>query len=145
MTNKISRRSATYLFCVSVLLTTAAQLLFRSAMLRSELALGDPSIDAVALLSSLPPEAVGLLMLGLLCYTISMLAWIPALSRFDVSVAYPVLSITYILVYLGAVNIPSLHESASLLKGLGIGVIVLGVSLVATSSGESAETRHTRH
>jgi multidrug transporter EmrE-like cation transporter len=68
---------------------------------------------------------------GLSCYVISVVVWIMALSRVPVSVAYPMLSIGYI------VNAFIAHfwfgEALAAQKLLGIGFIVVGVVLVARS------------
>jgi undecaprenyl phosphate-alpha-L-ara4N flippase subunit ArnF len=134
---RVSRRAAAQLFAASVVLTTVAQLAFKVAMQQTNALAGDGGLDALASLISLPGPAVTLLAIGLLCYGLSMLAWIAALTRFDVSVAYPALSISYVLVYIAAVYLPWLHETASLMKLMGIVTIVAGVSLVAVSGDRS--------
>ena len=69
---------------------------------------------------------------GMMCYAISLVVWIMALSRVPVSIAYPMLSIGYvvnaIVAYLW------LGEAVNATLMLGIGVIVLGVFIVARSS-----------
>lgn len=77
---------------------------------------------------------VGLLWViaGIVCYGIAMLVWIYVLGHFELSVAYPLLSLGYILVYLGAVLWPRIGESFTLGKTAGIVLIMLGVALVAT-------------
>lgn len=69
---------------------------------------------------------------GIVCYGIAMLVWIYVLGHFELSVAYPLLSVGYILVYLGAVLWPQIGESFTLGKTAGIVLIMLGVALVAT-------------
>jgi multidrug transporter EmrE-like cation transporter len=68
---------------------------------------------------------------GVACYMVSLLVWIMGLSRVPVSVAYPMLSLGYVI------NAVAAHylfgEAVSLSRGLGIGFIVLGVWLVARS------------
>lgn len=68
---------------------------------------------------------------GLLCYVISVVAWIVALSRVDVSIAYPMLSIGYVVNALLATWL--FGETVSVQRWLGIAVILLGVTLVARS------------
>lgn len=68
---------------------------------------------------------------GLSCYMISVLVWIIGLSRVDVTVAYPMLSIGYILNALGAWYF--LGEIVSAQRLLAIGVIIIGVVLLARS------------
>jgi len=69
---------------------------------------------------------------GIVCYGIAMLVWIYVLGHFELSVAYPLLSVGYILVYVGAVLWPRIGESFTLEKTAGIVLIMLGVALVAT-------------
>jgi undecaprenyl phosphate-alpha-L-ara4N flippase subunit ArnF len=134
---RVSRRAAAQLFAASVVLTTVAQLAFKVAMQQTHTVAGDSGLDVLASLIALPAPAVTLLATGLFCYGLSLLAWIAALTRFDVSVAYPALSISYVLVYLGAVYLPWLHETTSLMKLMGIVTIVTGVTLVAISGDRS--------
>ena len=54
-----------------------------------------------------------------------------ALSRTDVSIAYPMVSIGYVLTAIAAWQL--LGESLSAMRVAGIGVIILGVVMVARS------------
>jgi multidrug transporter EmrE-like cation transporter len=69
--------------------------------------------------------------LGAACYVVSLFVWIVGLSRVPVSMAYPLLSVGYV------VNAVAAHylfgESVTLTRWLGIGFIVVGVWLVARS------------
>ena len=131
---QLTPRIAAYLIALSVLLISCAQLLFRYVMQYLDISGGIFVGGVDGPLAALTAGDVALLALGVLLYTSSMLCWIFALSRFEVSLAYPLLSISYILVYVGAVFLPGLGESASLSKLLGIAVIALGVA--AISAGE---------
>ncbi len=66
---------------------------------------------------------------GLFLYGISVIVWILALSRVDVSIAYPMLSIGYIVNAL--IAWAWLGEVLSTARVLGIGVIVVGVIILA--------------
>lgn len=68
---------------------------------------------------------------GLSCYVISVVVWIIGLSRVDVSIAYPMLSIGYIVNALGAWYF--LGEVMSMQKILAIGIIIIGVALLVKS------------
>jgi len=68
-------------------------------------------------------------LLGLACYGVSLVVWIAALTRVPVTVAYPMLSIGYIINALIARY--WLGETMGLGGWLGIGFIVLGVTLIA--------------
>ncbi|WP_299010885.1 4-amino-4-deoxy-L-arabinose-phosphoundecaprenol flippase subunit ArnF [uncultured Shewanella sp.] len=68
---------------------------------------------------------------GLLCYALSMICWIVALKQLPLSLAYPLLSLSYILVYFAAISLPGLNETFSGIKLLGIICILIGLYLMA--------------
>jgi multidrug transporter EmrE-like cation transporter len=68
---------------------------------------------------------------GLTCYVLSVVVWIIGLSRVDVTIAYPLLSLGYILNALGAWYF--LGEVISLQRMVAIGIILVGVALIARS------------
>ncbi|MDG4552544.1 MAG: SMR family transporter [Candidatus Contendobacter sp.] len=69
---------------------------------------------------------------GFACYGVSVLVWILALSRVPVSIAYPMLSIGYVVNALAAWYL--FDEMLSGGRWLGIGFIIIGVYLLARSS-----------
>ena len=73
------------------------------------------------------PHIVG----GLACYVISVVVWIMALSRVEVSVAYPLLSVGYVVNAIAAWYL--FGEALTPLRLAGIGVIIIGVCLVTRS------------
>jgi|SRR5580658_5026395 multidrug transporter EmrE-like cation transporter len=68
---------------------------------------------------------------GLTCYAVSVVVWVLALSRVDVSVAYPMLSIGYVVNALAAWLL--FAEQLSATRLIGIGIIIVGCWLVARS------------
>jgi multidrug transporter EmrE-like cation transporter len=114
------------LVITGVLLNAAAQFALKASV---------RDVGAIALsASSALPMALRLgaepwLWLGLGCYGVSVIVWILALSRVEVSVAYPMLSIGYVVNALAAWA--WLGESMNPTKVLGIGIIVLGVFVLA--------------
>ena len=66
---------------------------------------------------------------GMLCYAFSLVAWVMALSRVPVSIAYPMLSIGYIVTAIAAYFL--FGESLGVTRWLGIGFIVIGVWLIS--------------
>jgi multidrug transporter EmrE-like cation transporter len=111
-----------------VLLNAAAQLLLKAGTN----ALGVLTLDADTWPATLLRMATqGHFILGTACYVLSLFVWILGLSRVPVSVAYPLLSVGYI------VNAVAAHylfgETVTLTRWLGIGFIVVGVWLVARS------------
>jgi multidrug transporter EmrE-like cation transporter len=67
----------------------------------------------------------------LVCYAVSVVVWILALARVEVSVAYPMLSIGYVVNALAAWLL--FAEALTPARMAGIGVIIAGVWLVARS------------
>lgn len=68
---------------------------------------------------------------GLSCYVLSVVVWIIGLSRVDVSIAYPMLSLGYVVNAFGAWYF--LNETISLQRIAAIVIILLGVGLLARS------------
>ncbi len=116
------------LVLTGVMLNAAAQLLLKAG----SRAITDVSFSlantwTLAARMALNPPILG----GLALYVISVVFWILALSRVDVSVAYPMLSIGYIVSALAGWLLFS--EALSAARVAGIVVIILGVWLVARS------------
>lgn len=68
---------------------------------------------------------------GLSCYVLSVIVWIIGLSRVDVTIAYPMLSLGYIINAVGAWYF--LGETVSAQRILAIAIIIVGVALLARS------------
>ncbi|MBI4808260.1 MAG: EamA family transporter [Nitrosomonadales bacterium] len=66
---------------------------------------------------------------ALFCYGISVVVWILALSRVPVSIAFPMLSMAYVVNALAAYYL--LGEPFSATKLVGMGVIILGVVIIS--------------
>ena len=73
------------------------------------------------------PHIVG----GLACYVISVVVWVMALSRVEVSIAYPLLSVGYVVNAVAAYYL--FGEAVTPLRLTGIGIIIVGVCLVTRS------------
>jgi len=71
----------------------------------------------------------GYFVLGAACYVLSLFVWIMGLSRVPVSIAYPLLSIGYVINAIAAHFL--FGEAVTASRWLGIGFIVVGVWLVA--------------
>jgi len=114
------------LILTGVLLNAAAQLLLKAGT--NAVGQFDFHLDNVLPIGmklALEPHILG----GLGCYVISVVVWIMALSRVPVSVAYPMLSIGYIVNAVAAYF--WFGEALAGQKLLGIGFIIIGVWLVA--------------
>lgn len=116
------------LVMTGVLLNAIAQLALKASVSDT----GIINLDLNSLLTSAGSLASNLwLWLGLICYAISVVVWILALSRVDVSIAYPMLSIGYIVNAVAAWHL--FDEPMNPGKVIGIGVIIVGVYILARS------------
>jgi undecaprenyl phosphate-alpha-L-ara4N flippase subunit ArnF len=71
---------------------------------------------------------------GIFCYAVSVLCWMGALGRLPLNLAYPLLSLSYPLVYSGAALLPFFNEALNTQRIIGIGFIMLGVVLLMIKS-----------
>src|SRR3989304_2616620 len=116
------------LLMLGVFLNALAQLLLKAGTN----AVGHFEFDAgnivpVGMKLAFEPHIVG----GMACYVVSLVVWIMALSRVEVSIAYPMLSIGYVLNAVAAWYL--FGEAVSMTRLAGIGVIIVGVYIVARS------------
>jgi multidrug transporter EmrE-like cation transporter len=116
------------LVLIGVLLNASAQLLLKAGVHD----LGVIELRWATLVSAgwrlaLEPH----ILVGILCYVVSVAVWILALSRVEVSMAYPMLSIGYVVNAVAAWAL--FGESVTPFRLAGIGVIILGVFIVARS------------
>ena len=116
------------LLMTGVLLNAGAQLLLKAGTNAvGVFEFSRDNILPVGLRLATEPHIVG----GLGCYVISVVVWIMALSRVEVSIAYPLLSIGYVVNALAAWYL--FGEAVTPVRLLGIGIIIFGVFLVARS------------
>jgi multidrug transporter EmrE-like cation transporter len=120
--------SAFSFLIVGVLLNAAAQLLLKA---------GTNSLGVITLTRDNWPGEFGRMAVephfiaGVACYGVSLVVWILGLSRVPVSVAYPLLSLGYVINAIGAYYL--LGEALTAARWAGIGFIIVGVWLVARS------------
>ena len=116
------------LVLAGVLLNAAAQLLLKAGTNRiGAFSFAFQNIVPIGLKIASSPHVLA----GLGCYAVSVVVWILALSRVQVSIAYPMLSIGYIVNAVAAWML--FGESLTAQKLVGIGFIVVGVILVGRS------------
>lgn len=112
----------------AVLLGTLAQLLLKAGTNAvGSFAFTSANLLPVGWQLATQPMILG----GIAAYGLSLIVWIMALSRVEVSIAYPMVSIGYVLTAIAAWHF--LGESVSTMRIAGIGVIILGVVIVARS------------
>jgi multidrug transporter EmrE-like cation transporter len=112
----VSLLSLSYIL-MAVFLGTAAQLLLKAGTNATPVGFG----------LALEPRILA----GIGCYAVSLVFWILALAKTPVSVAYPMVSLGFALNALLAWWL--LGEAVTPMRMAGIGVIIVGVFLVARS------------
>ena len=100
-----------------VLLNAGAQLLLKAGT----------NAEPLGLRLAIEPHILA----GLACYAVSVVVWVVALSKVPVSMAYPMLSIGYVVNAIAAYYL--LGEAVTPMRLAGIGVIIVGVFIVARS------------
>lgn len=112
---------------LSVILGAVGQVLVKLGAARLDLSFAwrDLGQSALGMLRNLP------VMSGLFLYGISFLLWVKVLTKLELSYAYPLVSLGYVLVVVCSYFL--FHESISLQRVCGIIVIIAGVVLVARS------------
>jgi drug/metabolite transporter (DMT)-like permease len=74
--------------------------------------------------------------LGLGCYGMGAVTWILALSRADLSYAYPLLGLGYVVTV--ALSVLIRHEHVSGFRWAGVMLVVLGVIVIGNEAGVKA-------
>lgn len=132
---RISRRSwvSIGLLLLSVSLMAAGQLCMRRGMLCFGPIESPQAFINLVWGGIVAPMSIGFVWLGMIVYSIAILVWLQVLSRMDLSIAFPMMSLSYVLVYLGAALWPALNETITAGRLVGTGMIMCGVALVAGS------------
>ena len=113
------------LIVLGVTLNTVAQLCLKQGMT----AIGAVSLEMAGLLDLILKAATSpFILLGLACYVASFAVWLIVLSRVEVSMAYPMLSVGYIVT--AVFGYYFWGESLGMYKILGIFLICVGVSVM---------------
>ncbi|HCU0878061.1 TPA: 4-amino-4-deoxy-L-arabinose-phosphoundecaprenol flippase subunit ArnF [Morganella morganii] len=121
----------------SVLFVTAAQLLLKLGVTQlPDIALSPQWLDIRWLLSQWQPFTV--VFAGLVGYVLSMVCWLLALRDLPLNKAYPLISLSYVFVYLLAAFLPWFNEGVSLIKSIGIIFILFGVRLIHSKEKPAA-------
>lgn len=102
---------------VAVVLGTVAQVFLKAGTNATPVGLG----------LALEPRILA----GIACYVLSLVVWILALSKTPVSIAYPMVSLGFALN--AALAWWLLGEAVTPMRMAGIGIIIVGVVLVARS------------
>lgn len=117
------------LILVAACINTAAQLLLKAGANRVSFVGFDHWRTLIG--STFQVAFNPFIMVGLSCYVASVVIWILVLSRVQVSVAYPLMSLAYVTTTIAAAIL--FHEPVTMTRMGGILVIILGVYLITRS------------
>jgi len=114
------------ILATSILLAVAGQLMMKKGMT----AFG--AFPFNQLIAKLIPMFLNpYVFFGFACFGLSSIFWLVVLSRFEISLVYPLVSVAYVLVAL--FSMVFFKESVSLVRWAGIAVIIFGVFLISRS------------
>jgi drug/metabolite transporter (DMT)-like permease len=112
---------------ICVLLSSVGQILWKYGMN----SLGGIKLSEVFSLKLFSTFFHPFIFLGLLCYVFSTILWLVAISMFEVSYVYPLISLGYVLTTFFAMFF--LKENISFLRWSGVLFIVIGCFLIIKS------------
>lgn len=114
-----------YIF-ISIIFAVAGQLLLKKAMVE----MGPITLtfgDFVPLIFRFITKPF--IIAGLALYGIGTIFWLSALSRTELSYAYPMISISYVLIFIASWIF--FHERISMTRALAMIIIIFGVYLIS--------------
>ena len=112
-----AKRIALFVLLLSVALNAGGQVFFKAARVNQ------PDASLIELFFHLD------VWVGIILYGLSSISWLWVLSRAQLSFAYPILALSFpIVVGLSAIFF---GEAISILRWIGVGCVILGVSLLA--------------
>ncbi|MFC6338698.1 4-amino-4-deoxy-L-arabinose-phosphoundecaprenol flippase subunit ArnF [Pseudomonas sp. CCM 7891] len=135
----MSRARGFVLALGSVVLVSSAQLGMRWGMTR--LPLPNEWLNALDG-GTIELGALGVVILAIIAYTLSMLCWLGALRDLPLGRAYSLLSISYGLVYLLAASLPVFNEHFSVSRTAGVALVILGVLTINSRRASTTSPRN---
>ena len=114
----------------SVALSSGAQLLLKAGMTNDVV---QRALASGRGMSQIIPSVVAspLILSGLATFTLSVVTWLLVLSRVDVSQAYPAVALGIMVTAFGGYFF--FGEALNSIRILGIGIVIIGVAIVAAS------------
>lgn len=110
----------------SILLAVAGQLLMKRGMM----AFGTFPVSQL-LFKVIPMFLNPWVFVGFVCFGLSSIFWLVVLSRMELSLVYPMVSVAYVLVALFSWYY--FKENLTVVRWLGIALIILGVFFISRS------------
>ena len=103
---------------IGILFASSGQILWKIGMTD----IGPSSISSSSILSMvMNPWVIS----GLVCYGLSTLFWLVALSRADLSFVYPFIALTFVIIFIASGLY--FHESISYTRLAGAAIIICGI------------------
>jgi multidrug transporter EmrE-like cation transporter len=124
------------LLVVSVVFAIAGQFTLKAAMIEIGRIGTEQLKDPLALIATSAKEPR--LWAGLALFGISAMFWLVVLSRVNLSVAYPLVGVSYILVV--AIGRFVLDEYVPPLRWVGVSIIAIGIAMIGISFREANGT-----
>jgi multidrug transporter EmrE-like cation transporter len=112
-----------------VLISVCFNIFGQYSMKRGMQRFGEVTFDNHILLTIVKMFMLPNVLLGLFFYAISTVFWLIALSKIELSVAYPMLSIGYVLLMILSYFL--LNESITVYKVIGTLLVVVGITLIS--------------
>lgn len=124
--------------CVAVTLGSFGQVFLKLGLCGKTIAANSVIQTSANVLQAMAAPYV---ILGLGLYVVSTFFWMFVLSRVRLSVAYPLISMSYILVVMLSALV--LQEEVNwVLAGIGLALISIGVSFIGIGLGQAKEKAH---
>ncbi len=115
---------------LSVLISSTAHIFLKKGMMtHAENAMKSDGVIGLAWSVGTNPWVMG----GMFLHVAALVVWLWALSRVDISFAYPFVALGYVLVMVMAWL--WLGESLSFMKILGMGIIIVGILVLSRAEG----------
>jgi len=114
------------LFASSLILAVTGQLLMKKGMN----AFGSFPISQMVQ-KIIPMFMNPCVFVGFACFGLSSIFWLAVLSRFEISLVYPMVSLAYVVVAIASLLL--FKENVTMIRWVGIGVIIFGVILISRS------------
>ena len=113
-----------YSIIISILMVVTGQTLLKQG-------LNNVSLDLSNIFSILNAFYEPLVWIGLILMALSSIIWLSILSKSEISYAYPMFSLGYVMVTL--IGLFYFNENVSIIRGMGIFTICFGVFLMSKS------------
>ena len=112
-----TKQSAVVLMIITTLFAAAAQVLFKKGVI-------DTQTDFYL--------GVGVIILGLITYAVASIIMIYAFRNGEVTVLYPIVTLSYL--WVGLLSVHFFGELMNLYKWIGVIIIIIGISCIGVSS-----------